>query len=363
MNLVNTIKSLQAKYVQEKYTYKAIEFGSRGHIPNSAAKIIANKYGDCKDHALLLHLLLKAVDVPSHLALVSTVGKIHRELPSLDQFNHIIVYVPGKSGSATDGRFIDTTDKGVDLKIKVPSYLGGEQTLVLQTEGGQLKTAPPINPDNNKVSVTRRIRNGKGKEKRIRVHETVEFIGYSASNYRGFFKSNDQKNQVAWIHRLLASSIASCDLKDLKVKNLHDNSKPLVLDYLYSFDGEDRDGSGPLTAENPHTWESEYLSLQPVKDRATPFSRRVPLSLESTTVFTRGPGVDLEIPELGSLKPKEETAPYASWKLDAQQKNSGVTLHFRFQLKNGQFPAKQYTQFYEMLNRAEKWISFKFSFK
>ncbi|HZJ13474.1 MAG TPA: DUF3857 domain-containing protein, partial [Chthoniobacteraceae bacterium] len=40
-----------ARFVQRELTYKAIEFGRRARMPNSAAQTLRNKYGDCKDHA------------------------------------------------------------------------------------------------------------------------------------------------------------------------------------------------------------------------------------------------------------------------------------------------------------------------
>ena len=54
------------------FTYKAIEFGSRGRVPNFTMEIVGNRYGDCKDHSLLFYQLLRAIDEPAELVLVST---------------------------------------------------------------------------------------------------------------------------------------------------------------------------------------------------------------------------------------------------------------------------------------------------
>jgi hypothetical protein len=45
--------SILSRFVQTNSTYKAIEFGRRALIPNRPAEILANRYGDCKDHAVL----------------------------------------------------------------------------------------------------------------------------------------------------------------------------------------------------------------------------------------------------------------------------------------------------------------------
>jgi transglutaminase-like putative cysteine protease len=57
------------RYVQNHLTYKAIEFGSHSRQPNPVAVIVANKYGDCKDHALLLVQLMRSGGLSAQLAL------------------------------------------------------------------------------------------------------------------------------------------------------------------------------------------------------------------------------------------------------------------------------------------------------
>ena len=62
-------------YIQKEFTYKALLFGPRAQIPNTADKILSNKYGDCKDLALLANRLLHAAGIRSYLALVSSSTK------------------------------------------------------------------------------------------------------------------------------------------------------------------------------------------------------------------------------------------------------------------------------------------------
>ena len=99
-----------SRYVQKECTYKAIEFGVRSRIPNSATLVNKNGYGDCKDHSVLLMQLLRSVGVEADLALVNSSEAISVELPSLDQFDHMIVFVHGNSKGQRD-LFLDTTQK------------------------------------------------------------------------------------------------------------------------------------------------------------------------------------------------------------------------------------------------------------
>src|SRR5205807_1872138 len=60
-----------ASHVQNAVTYQAIEFGRRARIPNAASQTLRLKYGDCKDHAVLLREMLESVKIPAYLALVN----------------------------------------------------------------------------------------------------------------------------------------------------------------------------------------------------------------------------------------------------------------------------------------------------
>ncbi|HWH70777.1 MAG TPA: DUF3857 domain-containing protein, partial [Candidatus Sulfotelmatobacter sp.] len=126
------------RFVQTNCTYKAIEFGRRARIPNKPAQVSHNQYGDCKDHAVLLQQLLQAVDLPAHLALVSHHAPVRQDLPSLDQFDHMIVFVPEVQG----GRFIDCTLKGADAARDIPLGLAGREVLILQSQNPHFATIP-----------------------------------------------------------------------------------------------------------------------------------------------------------------------------------------------------------------------------
>src|SRR3989442_1822471 len=78
-----------ARHVQSNLTYKAIEFGRRARIPNKPADIVRNKYGDCKDHAVLLQQMLEAAGGAPPLALVCPPCPVLNELPALRPFHPI----------------------------------------------------------------------------------------------------------------------------------------------------------------------------------------------------------------------------------------------------------------------------------
>ncbi|MEJ2380173.1 MAG: DUF3857 domain-containing protein [Gammaproteobacteria bacterium] len=80
-------------FVQQKVRYFGVELGQNSHRPHDPNEVYRNRYGDCKDKALLLSTLLKGLGVDAHPALVSTdFGKgIAQWLPSPGLFDHVIV--------------------------------------------------------------------------------------------------------------------------------------------------------------------------------------------------------------------------------------------------------------------------------
>jgi cellulose synthase operon protein C len=80
-----------------------------GVKPHAAAVVMARRYGDCKDKAVLFISLARLGGIDAHFALVRTrgAGQVRREVP-MQQFNHAIVYLPPQDGFP-EGRFLDPT--------------------------------------------------------------------------------------------------------------------------------------------------------------------------------------------------------------------------------------------------------------
>lgn len=82
-------------WVRRNVRYVGVYLGPGGVVPHAAASVLANRYGDCKDHATLLEALLASAGIDSTVALVNN-GDAYRlpEVPTLGVLNHAIVYVP-----------------------------------------------------------------------------------------------------------------------------------------------------------------------------------------------------------------------------------------------------------------------------
>jgi transglutaminase-like putative cysteine protease len=81
------------RFVQDEIRYLGIEIGPHSHQPHAPALVLARRYGDCKDKALLLCTLLKALGIAAQPALVNTefYEQVSALPPSPYAFDHVIV--------------------------------------------------------------------------------------------------------------------------------------------------------------------------------------------------------------------------------------------------------------------------------
>ena len=127
--------------------YVALEFGQGGIVPHDADRVLADGYGDCKDHAVLFAALLKAKGISANLVLINatntyTVAKV----PTMAPFNHVIVWLP-------DFRFYADTTNGRLVPfglLPVPEY--GKPVLHIADRSGAVHQIPVNNAASSTVT-------------------------------------------------------------------------------------------------------------------------------------------------------------------------------------------------------------------
>jgi tetratricopeptide (TPR) repeat protein len=92
-------------YVSTKFRYIGIALGIGRYQPHAADDVLSNDYGDCKDKHTLFAALLAAENIKAYPALISSGLKLDPDLPSPQQFDHVITAIPQSNGYL----FLDTT--------------------------------------------------------------------------------------------------------------------------------------------------------------------------------------------------------------------------------------------------------------
>jgi hypothetical protein len=99
---------LQAvRFVRGEVRYLGVEVGENTLHPHPPAQVFEQRFGDCKDKALLLVALLEALGVRARAALVNTEWRrgLDRLLPTPFAFDHVIV----RAEVAGEVRWVDAT--------------------------------------------------------------------------------------------------------------------------------------------------------------------------------------------------------------------------------------------------------------
>ena len=83
------------RLVQQQVRYLGVEIGAGTHAPSAPDVVFARRWGDCKEKALLMVTMLRALGIDASPALVNTdrQADIARDLPGAGSFDHAIVRV------------------------------------------------------------------------------------------------------------------------------------------------------------------------------------------------------------------------------------------------------------------------------
>jgi transglutaminase-like putative cysteine protease len=118
-------------WVRSNIRYVALYLSDGGFVPHPAGDILRNRYGDCKDHVVLLEALLRAKGIESHGVLIPSGTTFTVTLPEPDVFDHIITYVPELDLylDATN-QYLPFGERGYWLSAKPVLHLQGKNDIV-----------------------------------------------------------------------------------------------------------------------------------------------------------------------------------------------------------------------------------------
>ncbi len=321
-----------AAWVQDEIHYEAIEFGRRAYIPKTARETIRDRYGDCKDHAVLLYAMLNAVGIESSLALVNLQQSVLPELPNTDQFNHMIVAVEAADGPM----FIDTTDKDLRLGKLPPRSMAGNHALLLK-DTPELVAIPDYETGLTGIVVERVVE--PGDDGYIRVTETARLTGYQAAELRGQLRTIETSEMQASLQRWLATRYTDAELTDHFVENVFDAGYDLIVELQYQLP-VDADGS----FDTPGFLETYYLEYDRVADRRFPFEFYYPMRMSASTSIRipSGRGIDAV-----TGKPDVGESQFGTWQRSITKDGDSWQIQFDYTASDKRFEPGDYREFFE----------------
>jgi transglutaminase-like putative cysteine protease/Tfp pilus assembly protein PilF len=350
-----------ASHVQNTCTYQAIEFGRRARIPNPAAQTLHLKYGDCKDHAVLLRELLRSVDIPAHLALANTASHLRMEMPSLDQFNHMVVYVPQMTGAPADaadsGVFLDCTDKDSYLLLVPPVGLVDTDLLVLDpskprvVRTGAFPTDAARLVSQRTIKVTAPIETGETATTEVDEHVTLnQFLAPALRNYLRAYEPAQRTEAVS----AFFDGGNQFRFEHISIENLDEVDRPLLVHLKYTAPEAfhvvaSKTSSKTLVGHMPSLCEKTYFQAANVQQRKSPFELVMPLRLESTVELVVPKGFDVQ--DSHKLAQSEQSG-FTTWASRIQPQGNAIKLEYRARRLSGRHRAEDYPQYCDAMKKA-----------
>jgi tetratricopeptide (TPR) repeat protein/transglutaminase-like putative cysteine protease len=326
-----------SSWVQDEIHYEAIEFGRRAYIPKTARETMRDRYGDCKDHAVLLYSLLEAAGLDASLALVNLSQQVLPGLPNTDQFDHMIVAVEIGGGLV----FIDSTDKDLRLGQLAPRSMAGNFALTLD-DAPKLINIPEYQSLLTGISVERIVE--ARTDGYLNVTETARFTGYQAAELRGQLRAIETSEMQASLQRWIATRYSDAELTEYFVDNIFDAGYDLLFEIRYTLP-VDVDGSFDI----PGFLEAYYLEYDRVADRRFPFEHLFPLRLSAVTSVKVPSGLRLDE---ASSKPVRGESKFGNWHREVSRDNSSWEIRFDYVASEARFGPEDYREFAEFQRQA-----------
>jgi len=339
--------SALSRFVQTNCTYKAIEFGRHSRTPRAATDTLRNSYGDCKDHAVLLQQLLKDADIPANLTLISSINPVQVDLPSLDQFNHMIVEIPLKNGE----RFIDGTDKASDLACVPPLGLAGQQALVLNPDNPHLVKLSDYSTNASAIEV---LQHGFLRETNdLALDETLNLTGVHAAYLREYLLGISPAYRQESLQRDMGLSHAvmtKCD-----IASLEDPKQPLQISCSLIFKNQFHSIPRGHVGTLPGGLERFYLTATPVNKRATPFEITTPLRIHFKITFDLPKDYHL----IEKSEPGKKLDPrFITFESQHELQDAKLSLRYQIQLLVGRYKAADYSSYWETMEQVHSLMDY-----
>ncbi len=210
-------------FVVTNTRYVALEFGIHGYKPYRVDRILARRFGDCKDKASLIVAMLKLAGIDARLVLLRmrNLGTLPPEPASLAAFNHAIAYVPSLD------LYLDGTADFHGSK-ELPSADRVANVLVVEPDGkSRFLTTPEASPADNVTSVAMEIAlkpDGSATTK-----GTVVGTGQAAPELRRQYQT--QATRQATFEQTWANSFPGVTVSELTISDTTKLEQPLTMTF------------------------------------------------------------------------------------------------------------------------------------
>ncbi len=338
-------------FVVKNTRYVALEFGIHGYKPYRVDRVLARRFGDCKDKASLLWAMLQVAKVDARLVLLRMrhLGLLSPEPASLSAFNHAIVYVPGLDV------YLDGTAEYHGSK-ELPVSDRRANALIVDGEGhSQFVITPEARPDDNGTDLTMSVT--LKDDGRASASGSVVSRGQDAPPSRQAFETAGSRRST--FEQQWAQAFPGLSVSALKVSDAAALEAPSQLEFSIEIPRYAEATAGrlrlfPVGASRIYT---QAMAPLPKRGFAAQFGQVFHNRYQVT--YTPPPGFQAAaVPER-----TVETSPFGTLTLDYQREGLGLVVKGELTLSQARIEVEQYPVFRAWLIRVDAAFSRKLVFE
>ena len=216
-------------YVCSKIRTVGLQLGPHGYQPHSAASIYENRYGDCKDKAILLLTMLDVAGLEGSIVLVPTdaMAQVDPDMPTLDQFDHAIATLV-----VGDTRYWLDTTGGETAFGDVPVRDQGRIVFVIGKERGEFMGIPVQRADENTLKNTGTA--ALAADGTLTMTERIEYTGAFATMFRDEYRYDEAAVQRRELAEALNNFCAGAVLGEYAIAGMDDLADTVVYTRAYT---------------------------------------------------------------------------------------------------------------------------------
>ena len=319
-------------FCAKEIRYVAVEYGQAGYEPHQAADIFKNKYGDCKDQAVLLVTMLKEGGFLAWPVLIGTKDyyNLNEDFPGV-LFNHCIAAVLLKDKVI----FLDPTAETCPFG-DLPVDDQGRRVLLCRDDGYRIESTPAYPAQHNLV---RQIMD-------IKINPDEGIVAQKGVFSYGLYDQAQRYWLLYTVPELIRNQLESkiqeisigSRIDSYSVENADNLDKPVVL--TYKFRGPEFFTIGGKLRIMPQLTSLDTALV--AKDK-----RRYPIDLG--ILDTKEIELNLELPDNFVIKymPQDsvEESPWLKFAVGYRYRDNKLIFTQKVELKEDRIPENQYADF------------------
>ncbi len=319
------------RWVVKNTRYVGIEFGVHGWKPYRTTLCVRRKFGDCKDKASLIKVMLNAAGIKADLVLIRTrtLGQVDPSPANLAIFNHAIAYVPEFD------LFLDGTAEFHGTR-ELPYSDQGQISLIVSDGGGAtLRTTPLDKPEDNHFL---RILDVDLRGENPKVSGEMRATGSDAAYYRRKFDSEEQREST--LERILARVFPGAKLLSSDFTEVKSIEKEVRIGFTFeggSFVKESGDVQYIFPSGRPIRMLDNFA---PQATRNQDLVLGVPYKISYQLTYKLSDNIKPTLPQT-----RTDKGSFGSYELRTSRKGNVVTVDISYSLATDRVSTQNYTAF------------------